>query len=192
MTDGIPDPNGQKMNGQDRPKKNQKRKRATSLAPEALGATTDEREARIESLRKELEGLFEYYKEVMEKKVVDLEMVAAKGANAVVVAALMEERDLPLSKLVEEIHGEAKAMGVCGEGLLTVAAVKSTVLFVGQRMMYGVPNADADVLEDESDSCLWCWEVILFPRLFLFLFNFNFCVNLLIALLNRNCLDFAF
>ncbi|PON99829.1 hypothetical protein TorRG33x02_042470 [Trema orientale] len=25
--------------------------------------------------------------------------------------------------------------------------------------MYGVPNANADVLEDESQSCLWCWEV---------------------------------
>ncbi|MCL7029591.1 hypothetical protein MKW94_027957, partial [Papaver nudicaule] len=29
---------------------------------------------------------------------------------------------------------------------------------VGQRVMYGIGNADADVLEDDSDKCLWCWE----------------------------------
>lgn len=26
-------------------------------------------------------------------------------------------------------------------------------------MTYGVPNADADVLEDHAEPCLWCWEV---------------------------------
>ncbi|KAI8008175.1 Chromatin assembly factor 1 subunit FSM [Camellia lanceoleosa] len=40
----------------------------------------------------------------------------------------------------------------------TVASVKSTVLFIGQRSLYGVPNTDADILEDETESCLWCWE----------------------------------
>jgi len=51
--------------------------------------------------------------------------------------------------------------------------VKSSLLFVGQRMMYGVPNADADILEDHSDSCLWCWEVIFS----LLIFGVNFDVN---------------
>ena len=154
------------MNGQDGPKKTQKRKRA-SLVPEILG--TEDKEARIGALRDELEALVVYYREAMAEKV-DLE--AAKqcgGANAnAVVAAMMEERDLALSKLVDEIFGDAKA--VC-DGL-TPAAVKSAVLAVGQRMMYGVPNADADVLEDQSDSCLWCWEVIFrFDNLF-----FYYCI----------------
>ncbi|EXC24919.1 hypothetical protein L484_011785 [Morus notabilis] len=162
--DGAPDPNGQKTNGPDQPGKSQKRKRSASLIPEVLGATTEEKEARIVALRTELEGLFGFYKEVTGKKAVDLDIMTAmqcrSGANALV-AALMEESDLPLSKLVEEIHGEvakAKEKGVCCEGLLTVASVKSTVVFVGQRVMYGVSNADADVLEDDSHSCLWCWE----------------------------------
>ena len=53
-------------------------------------------------------------------------------------------------------------------GGVTLATVKSSVLLVGQRLAYGVSNADADVLEDESASCLWCWEVK-FSRSFSFL-----------------------
>ncbi|KAK4745734.1 hypothetical protein SAY87_012046 [Trapa incisa] len=70
------------------------------------------------------------------------------------ISCSMEESDLPLSALVEQIYGMLK---VRNEGL-TVVAVKSGLLFVGQRIMYGVPNPDADVLEDHSSSCLWCWE----------------------------------
>jgi chromatin assembly factor 1 subunit A len=143
------DPKGQEMNGQDRPRKPQKRKRA-SLAQ--VPPKPEDKAAQIEALRVELDGLFRYYKELKEKRVVfDLGMCSS--VNAVVVA-LMEESELPLSKLVEEIHEKAKGSGV------TVASVKSSVLFVGQRVMYGVPNAEADVLEDESEVCLWCWEVI--------------------------------
>lgn len=165
------DPNGPKMNGQDRPRKTQKRKRA-SLAPE-------EKEAQIESLKKELNGLFGYYEEVMGEKEkekvkvgLDLKQSCRNSVNGVV-AWLMEERELPLSKLVDEIYNEVKEKKL-NDGVwesLTVAAVKSSVLFVGQRVMYGVPNAHADVLEDQSHSCLWCWEV------YQLLFFFNF-INL--------------
>ncbi|XP_062105149.1 chromatin assembly factor 1 subunit FAS1 isoform X2 [Humulus lupulus] len=148
--------NVQKMDGQDRPKKTQKRKRVI-LATEKLGK--EEREAKVEALRKEIDGLFSYYKEVMgQGQIAGLDPnLCRNGANAVV-ASLMEERDLPLSKLVDEIYAQAKNLNDTVSEGLTVATVKSTVLFVGQRMMYGVPNVDADVLEDQSDSCLWCWE----------------------------------
>ncbi|XP_062178342.1 chromatin assembly factor 1 subunit FAS1 [Alnus glutinosa] len=141
------DPKGQEMNGQDRPRKPQKRKRA-SLAQ--VPPKPEDKAAQIEALRVELDGLFRYYKELKEKRVV-FDLGLCSSVNAVVVA-LMEESELPLSKLVEEIHEKAKGSGV------TVASVKSSVLFVGQRVMYGVPNAEADVLEDESEACLWCWE----------------------------------
>lgn len=151
---GGVDANDQKMNGQDRPKKTQKRKRA-SLDLESLD--TKEKLAKIEALRKELEGLFEYYKELMDQKVgLDLKQ-CGHSVNAVV-AALMEEKGLPLSKLVVEIYEEVKGNGVSGS--VTMASVRNTVLLVGQRIMYGLYNADADLLEDDSKSCLWCWEVM--------------------------------
>ena len=148
IIDADEEPKGQEMNGQDRPRKTQKRKRA-SLAQEP--PKPEEKAAQIEALSAELDGLFSYYKELKEKRVVfDLGMCGSINA---VVAASMEESELSLSKLVEEIYEKVKGSGV------TVASVKSSVLFVGQRVMYGVPNAEADVLEDESEACLWCWEV---------------------------------
>ncbi|XP_050911967.1 chromatin assembly factor 1 subunit FAS1 [Lathyrus oleraceus] len=123
--------------------------------------TPEEKLAQIETLEKELEGLFGYYREVLGKKVV-VDLKKCGGSRNAVVAALMEESELPLSKLVDEIHGrlnsEVANGGVVLAESFNYALVKSSVLIVGQRMMYGVPNADADILEDHSDSCLWCWE----------------------------------
>ncbi|XP_031271979.1 chromatin assembly factor 1 subunit FAS1-like [Pistacia vera] len=58
-------------------------------------------------------------------------------------------------ELVEEIHMKVKENENVG---LTLAAVKSAVVCVGHRVMYGFPNVDADVLEDHTQACLWCWE----------------------------------
>lgn len=152
-----------KINGCDRPRKPQKRKRA-SLVPDP--PNPEEKAAQIEALREELDGLFKYYKEVMDKRVY-IDLAVCNSSNAVV-AALMEESALPLSKLVEDIYEKLKGNGV------TLASVKSTVLFVGQRVTYGVPNAEADVLEDESDAGLWCWEVMV-SGFSCILFMFAFC-----------------
>ena len=116
--------------------------------------TTEEREARINALREELEGLFKYYKEVLDEKV-NLNL-GDNGSNNSAIACLLEESNLSLSKLVGEIYEKTKEK----ESGITVTSVKSSVLFIGQRSLYGVPNVDADVLEDEIESCLWCWEVI--------------------------------
>jgi len=51
---------------------------------------------------------------------------------------------------------------------MSAATVKNSVLKVGQRVMYGVPNVEANVLEDQSQTCLWCWEVMAFPFFFFF------------------------
>ncbi|KAK7856771.1 chromatin assembly factor 1 subunit fas1 [Quercus suber] len=142
MTIGVDeDPKGTQMDGSDVPRKNQKRKRV-SLKPE-------EKAAQMEDLRLELDGLFKYYKEMKEKKVfLDVGMCSSSSST---VAVLMEESELPLSKLVEEIHQKLK-------DVMSAATVKNSVLKVGQRVMYGVPNVEADVLEDQSQTCLWCWE----------------------------------
>ncbi|XP_057512130.1 chromatin assembly factor 1 subunit FAS1-like [Actinidia eriantha] len=129
-------------------KKSLKRKRASVVD----SLTTEEREVRINALREELEGLFKYYIEVSDEKV-NLNLGDSGSSNSAI-AFLLEESNLTLSKLVGEIYEKTKEK----ESGITVASVKSSVLFIGQRSLYGVPNADADVLEDESESCLWCWE----------------------------------
>ncbi|KAA8538818.1 hypothetical protein F0562_025509 [Nyssa sinensis] len=127
--------------------KSLKRKRASlleSLSPE-------ERAARIDALGAELNSLFTYYREVLDQKV-NLDLGECGSSNSTI-ACLLEESILPLSKLVDGIYEKMKA-----KESITLTSVKSSVLFIGQRSFYGVPHADADVLEDETESCLWCWE----------------------------------
>ncbi|KAI4302073.1 hypothetical protein L6164_035290 [Bauhinia variegata] len=150
----VDNPKHPNLNGHSGSRNIRKRKRTLSW-PENLCA--HEKEAHIEAFQKELDGLFEYYKEVKDQKLV-IELNECGSRNAVI-ACLMEESELPLSRLVDEIYNKLKKVDdrVVLEPL-TYALVKSSVLYVGQRLMYGVPNADADVLEDDSESCFWCWE----------------------------------
>lgn len=155
-------------NSHARPRNIRKRKRPTwSL----VNLSAKEKEAHIEVLQKELDGLFQYYKEVKDQKVyVELSECASRNA---VIAVLMEESELPLSRLVDQIHNKLKkAENGLAFDPVTYASVKSSLLFVGQRVMYGVPNADADVLEDDSESCFWCWEVFFLGcHIFINLYN---------------------
>jgi chromatin assembly factor 1 subunit A len=182
-----------KPSGQDQPKKTLKRKRAT-LTPtqqqQLVNFTGEQKEVQIEELKREMEGLFGYYKETMNQKMgfgfgVDLGGSECINVNGMV-GLLMEESDMSFSKLVEEIYGKL----VKKSGNLTVAVVKSAVLFVGQRITYGVPNVDADVLEDETQSCLWCWEVfffVLFSLCFSSMGAFNFLKKILIIACALSC-----
>lgn len=154
-------------NDQHPPRKTLKRKRPSSTStPLPFNLTIDQKTAQIEALNKELEGLFGYYKQVVNRKMgfefsLDLRGNDCNTLNGMV-GLLMEESDLPLSKLVEMIYRKLAGERLKENVSVTVAVVKSAVLFVGQRVMYGVPNVDADVLEDDNQSCLWCWEVIAF------------------------------
>lgn len=74
-----------------------------------------------------------------------------------VIACLMEESDLSLSKLVY-IFEKVKDRNGNGDGF-SKPSVKSAVLINGQRLCYGVVSADADVLEDDAECALWYWEV---------------------------------
>jgi chromatin assembly factor 1 subunit A len=124
-----------------------KRKRASN-SPVIASADKD---ALVARCRQELEGLFQFYKEVCDRK------MQLDGGNLSVngmVGCLLEESSLGLTKLVDEIYEKLRGL----EGV-SVASVRSSVLLAGQRMMYGKSSPDADVLEDESESALWCWEV---------------------------------
>ncbi|KAL6998034.1 hypothetical protein U1Q18_008158 [Sarracenia purpurea var. burkii] len=135
-------------------KKSLKRKRASPV--ELL--TTEERDARITALREELKDLFKLYKEVFEEKI-NLDNIDCGLTNSAI-ACLIEESPLSLSKLVGEIYEKMQTREGGSGSPITLASVKSSVLFIGRRSLYGMLNADADVLEDESESCLWCWETI--------------------------------
>lgn len=147
--------------GQDQPKKLNKRKRE----PAAIeNLSSEEKEAQISSLKQETDGLFEYFREMIgQTQTTDLFLGLSDFSSVnSMVALLMEEMSVPLSKLVDEIFVKLKEK----METVTIAAVKSAVVSVGQRVSYGVPNADADVLEDDTESCLWCWEVKLYAFFF--------------------------
>ncbi|XP_059307532.1 chromatin assembly factor 1 subunit FAS1 [Lycium ferocissimum] len=148
-----------KTDGSDRTvKKTMKRKRSSLVIVE----TPEVKMAKIQVLKEEMKGLFEYYKELMEKKVMEMEMENMKGLGLglnCVIACMLEESKLSLSKLVDMIYekissdNDSEFSGNCSK-----VSVKSAVILVGQRMFYGMPDVDADVLEDESENALWCWE----------------------------------
>nr|GEY15697.1 chromatin assembly factor 1 subunit FAS1 [Tanacetum cinerariifolium] len=127
-------------------KKSVKRKRAE------VSISLEEREARISVLRDEIVALNKYYNEKFSGNDVIKNVDLVKG-NAVI-ACLLEESRLSLSKLVQMVFDKVKESDVS----VTVASVKSSVLLIGQRSFYGVQDLNADVLEDDSPSCLWCWE----------------------------------
>ncbi|XP_051205182.1 chromatin assembly factor 1 subunit FSM [Lolium perenne] len=124
-----------------------KRKRASN-GPAIAAA---EKEALVAGCRQELQGLFEYYKEVSGHR---MQLEGGNLSGNAVIGCLLEESALGLTKLVDEAFEKLKGT----EGV-SVASVRSSVLLIGQRMMYGQSSPDADVLEDESEMSLWCWEV---------------------------------
>ncbi|KAM0913545.1 hypothetical protein ACQ4PT_012079 [Festuca glaucescens] len=124
-----------------------KRKRASN-GPAIAAA---EKEALVAGCRQELQGLFEYYKEVSGHR---MQLDGGNLSSNAMIGCLLEESTLGLTKLVDEAFEKLKET----EGV-SVASVRSSVLLIGQRMMYGQSSPDADVLEDESELSLWCWEV---------------------------------
>jgi chromatin assembly factor 1 subunit A len=140
-------------------KKGSKRKR--SLFLETLDS--ESKAARIHQFEQEITSLFQYFNEGFENnssagsdEIVDM----GNNTTNVIVARLLEESRLPYSKLVQQIYEKLKnKIDQSGGTEISPAAVRSSVLLIGQRPFYGIPNADADVLEDESETCLWCWEV---------------------------------
>ncbi|KAL6616531.1 hypothetical protein ACP70R_038801 [Stipagrostis hirtigluma subsp. patula] len=124
-----------------------KRKRASN----GPAIATADKDALVAGCRQELEGLLQYYKEVSGR---EMRLEGGNMSINAMVGSLLEESSLGLTKLVEMIYEKLKGT----EGV-SVASVRSSVLLIGQRMMYGKSSPDADVLEDDSESALWCWEI---------------------------------
>ncbi|KAK6144935.1 hypothetical protein DH2020_021755 [Rehmannia glutinosa] len=140
-------------------KKQLKRKR---VEPCLFSPSPEEKHAKIVTFRNEINSLVKFCKDLAsENRGALLENVEKFGNSPAslnaVISCLMEESDLPLSKLVDEIFEKVKGRTGNGDGV-SKATVKSIVILNGQRLCYGVINADADVLEDEAECALWCWE----------------------------------
>ncbi|XP_047328763.1 chromatin assembly factor 1 subunit FAS1-like isoform X2 [Impatiens glandulifera] len=129
-----------------------KRKRVSAVE----SMTPEERDARVGDFRQEIEGLFRYYRELVAEKM-NLDIRGCASSN-MAVACLLEESSMPFSKLVSEIYEKMKEISEGSTNGVTLASVKISVHSVGQRSSYGLTNFDADLFEDETDSCLWCWE----------------------------------
>ncbi|KAF8013077.1 hypothetical protein BT93_I1064 [Corymbia citriodora subsp. variegata] len=133
-----------------------KHKRGNSSSSRSLFKSLgpDEQRNRIASLEAEIQGVLAYCREMMERRELVLDSSSAEcGSANGAIACCLEESASPLSRLVGEVYAKLNE-GNAGGGGLTVASVKSGAVFVGQRVMYSVPNADADVLEDDSPSSL--------------------------------------
>lgn len=130
-------------------KKGLKRKRASVI--ECM--SKEDREVSIVALCEEMSSLFRYFGEILEERKRDGADLGVCGNS--LIAYLLEESMFPLSKLVDEIYEKVKEK----ESGVSVASVRSSVLLIGQRSFYGLANVNADVLEDDSEACLWCWEV---------------------------------
>lgn len=131
-------------------KKCLKRKR---VSPVLECMSKEDRDARIVALREEMSSLFRYFGEILEERKRNGVDLGVSGNS--LIACLLEESRFPLSKLVDEIYEKVKEK----ESGVSVASVRSSVLLIGQRSFYGLANVNADVLEDDSEACLWCWEV---------------------------------
>lgn len=185
-------------------KKTLKRKR---LDPISYTGNPEEKQAKINTFRNEINNLVKFCKDLSSENrgalLENAEKVECSSATLnCVIACLMEESDLPFSKLVDEIYEKVKGRMGNGESITRVS-VKSTVLMIGQRLCFGVTNADADPLEDDSDCALWCWEVY-YNKLITFVFAsiysnllYSFHVSLFmlvcVVLASRlNCIVFCF
>ncbi|KAH7440440.1 hypothetical protein KP509_04G107100 [Ceratopteris richardii] len=112
----------------------------------------------VKELQSEVSSLINFYHEDGK---IDLTAVNVQNAGRrAEIALLVEESGLPFSSLVANILLQLKTSTESHDGSdLTPAALRSTVLSIGERISFGTPNPDADVLEDDSDTCLWCWEI---------------------------------
>ncbi|KAJ8446797.1 hypothetical protein Cgig2_016107 [Carnegiea gigantea] len=119
------------------------------------GLTPDERHAWLKSLNEELESLKRYFNEVISSDVgLESHFGSVNTSVNAMIALLLEEKSAPYSKLVSEIYEKLKER----ESGVSIASVKSSVLYVGQRVAYGISTPDVDILEDDTGSSLWCWE----------------------------------
>ncbi|KAG9142402.1 hypothetical protein Leryth_020804 [Lithospermum erythrorhizon] len=140
-------------------KKSKKRKRVDDIV-----GILEEKDVKIKELNDEMESLFGFYNEVKMKKdgVFCVEDMLLNGGISLdsSIAIVMEESSLTLSNLVEFVFEKLRGKFGSSEngGGISLASVKSKVILIGQRCYYGLYNADADVLEDDSDCALWCWE----------------------------------
>ncbi|GAA0148023.1 chromatin/chromatin-binding, or -regulatory protein [Lithospermum erythrorhizon] len=130
--------------------KSTKRKRS-----EEIVGLIEEKGANIDKLNEEMKSLFGFFNELKKDEAFRVEDLLESGGVSLdlAIGVVIEESHLSLSRLVEDIFEKLK-----GKFGISLGCVKSKVILIGQRCCYGLCNVDVDVLEDDSESALWCWE----------------------------------
>ncbi|XP_078441182.1 chromatin assembly factor-1 (FASCIATA1) (FAS1) [Wolffia australiana] len=120
----------------------------------SVGTDIDQEEKKtlIEGFHDEISKLYGYFQNFLAWKVGNEES-EFKYVNSAI-ACMLEGSRLPYSKLACEIFEKLKE-----KNGVTLASVQRDINFIGSRLNYGVNNGSPNLLEDLSDSCLWCWEV---------------------------------
>ncbi|KAI5084152.1 hypothetical protein GOP47_0000321 [Adiantum capillus-veneris] len=135
-------------------KKGVKRKRAIVTGP----LDVESRSVLIKEFKSEVASLIRFYHEdgKIDLTTAGVQNYGRRGE----IAFLLEESGLPFSSLIANLLLQLKPTDDSqGRSDLTPALLRSLVLSIGERISFGTPNPDADVLEDDSEACLWCWEV---------------------------------
>ncbi|KAI3770137.1 hypothetical protein L6452_01259 [Arctium lappa] len=85
-------------------------KKATKKKRVELVISLEERDCRIDALREEVDGLIKYYKEYNNSGnvVFNVDSVKVNCSGNSLIACLLEESSLPLSKLMESITDRVK------------------------------------------------------------------------------------
>ncbi|KAG9154681.1 hypothetical protein Leryth_019027 [Lithospermum erythrorhizon] len=130
--------------------KSTKRKRS-----EEIVGLIEEKGVNIDKLNEEMKSLFGFFNELKKDEAFRVQDLLESGGVSLdlAIGVVIEESHLSLSRLVEDIFEKLK-----GKFGISLGCVKSKVILIGQRCCYGLCNVDADVLEDDSESALWCWE----------------------------------
>jgi hypothetical protein len=139
-----------------------KRKRVSIIKS---GLDAEERSSLIKQYRSEIDSLFSFFREgyykieALPNNEMQPKNSTSHANQRAEIASLVEGSSLPFSKLVMEIHGKLCNDSSGSSASITLCSLRGSILSIGERVMFGVLNPDADVLEDDSRNCLWCWEV---------------------------------
>ena len=108
----------------------------------------------IQGFNEELSKLYSYFPSVLSWKLGQEEVESCSLNSAI--ACMLEGSSVPFSQLACQIYEKLKERGG-----VTLTSIQRDVHFIGSRLNYGINSGNPNFLEDSSESCLWCWEVII-------------------------------
>uniref|UniRef100_A0A1D1XWI5 Chromatin assembly factor 1 subunit A n=1 Tax=Anthurium amnicola TaxID=1678845 RepID=A0A1D1XWI5_9ARAE len=117
-----------------------------------MNVISTDKECLINAFRKEIDELFKFFNASLGWKLGSVDEKCCSINSAM--ACMLEGSSLSFSQLSNEIYEKLRA-----REMVTLASVQRDMQFISSRLNYGMDSGNQNFLEDESESCLWCWEV---------------------------------